>query len=116
MSPPERDRRGSSARDIGLRRRQADLDERVEDAENRLDLLDGENGLLARVAKLDGTTETILKMLQMYLPNIDKKATRATSFWTIVAALTAIIVPIAVVMIAGYFSLKANLAHTSTTP
>lgn len=119
---PSPERRGQGAKDTGERRRYAELAERVEDAENRLSLLDGENGLLHRMGLMDTKVSTILEMTSLYLPNINQRATKATSFWTVVAALTAIIVPITVVIIAGYFTLKSQIPHvpspspTLTTP
>lgn len=112
MAGQRADRRQHQKKDTGERRRQEDvtaLMERVEDAENRLSLLDGENGLLARMGIMDAKLSTILEMTTMYLPNISQKANKATSFWTILAALTAIIVPITVVLIAGYFTLRSAI-------
>lgn len=115
MSPPRTERRGTLSRDSGKRRRTSDIDElneRVEDAENRLKLLDGENGLLQKMVETRAEVRVILEMVQMYLPNINQKANKATSFWTIVAALSAIIVPITVALIGGYFLLRSNLPTT----
>lgn len=106
------ERRGSGRRDTGERRRREDLSAlraRLEDAENRLDILDGDGGLLDQMIAMKSQIQTILDMTQMYLPTISQKANKATSFWTIVAALTAIIVPIIVVLIAGYFTLKSAI-------
>lgn len=109
------ERRGMGKHDTGDRRRLEDLVERLEDAENRLDLLDGENGLLVQMIAIKAQVATILELTQMYLPNINNKANKV-NFWTVLAALTAIIIPITVALIAGYFALKTALPSGPPSP
>lgn len=90
------------------------LEERVSDIEDMRTILDG---ILTSVGRLDGQIGLIMNMLEAYLPNINQKANKMTSFWTIVQVIGAILTPIVVALLGGYFLLKSQFpGYSPSTP
>jgi hypothetical protein len=137
VSWPDEERRTSDDPDTGQRRRTTDIDgppspreleralarheteaqvwrarygERMEDAENRLSILDGRNlpggvGLLERMAAMQSSLDTLIRLTQ----GIDGKTDRFASFKTLAAYIAAVLVPILLALIGGYVALRNQL-------
>lgn len=106
--------------DTGERRRWEDamrylahIEERVEDVENELLAL---KALPTNVAELRGEFNGLVGRVNLLITRMDQrfdsvegKADRATSLKAFAAYVGAVLVPILVALLGGYFALKANV-------
>lgn len=127
---PDVERRDPGNRDSGERRRYHDVREaleRIEDVENRLVIIDGREGLLHTVGELAGQMKVVLAYC---FPGggAPAKTPTATGWRLGLQFAGAVVVPVLIAVIGGYFVLKAaginassnhpppTLPQTLTTP
>lgn len=76
--------------------------ERLEDAENRIQVFEG---LLGAVATLDGKVDVLMDLCR----GLDGKTDKLSSLKTAVQFAAVVVVPILVALIGGYFLLRSSV-------
>jgi hypothetical protein len=119
MPRPEVDRRDPANRDTGDRRRYDDVREaleRIEDAEYRLQLLDGRDGLIAHMGELAGKVQVLMDYCLPGRSKAGDKPERATGWRLGLQFTAAIVIPLVLGLLAAYVTLKAAGLNSHPPP